>query len=96
MRYQTARAILEMQDRNIRKVNGIRMIEGNYEYRATYYGKFGAYFGIDRRVIGKRNFKFFCGVSADKCKNVCQVINLLNDEIKKHVAWENGLFLPTV
>lgn len=83
MSYKEARVLLDMQDRNIRKVDGLRMVDGDYEYRVTYFGWFAAYVGIDRRLIGKRNFKYFGGISAADCMTVQQVIDKVGAKIRR-------------
>lgn len=83
MTYENAKIILGLQNRNIRKVNGVRFVRDGYEYRITYFGGFAAYVGIDRRQLGKRNFKYFGGVSASDCWNVGQVMDKINLEVAK-------------
>lgn len=82
MTYENAKIIIGMQERNIRKVNGIRIEHNGYEYRITYRGGLSSYVAIDRRQIGKRNFKYFGGVGAYKCGTAGQVIELVMDEIR--------------
>lgn len=83
MNINTAYAIVNTQDRNLRRVDGIRFTDNGYEYRLTYRGGFANYVAIDRREIGKRNFKYFGGVGAYHCWNVKQVLELVRDEIRK-------------
>jgi len=82
MTYGTALTILQLQDRNIRKIDGVRMVKGNYEYRIKYFGGFASYVGIDRREIGKRNFKYFSCVGAAHCWSVQDVLKLVDEEIE--------------
>lgn len=74
MTYKNAMIILGTQQRNLRKVNNIRIEHNGYEYRITYVGGFGAYVAIDRREIGKRNFKYFGGIGAYNCWTADQVL----------------------
>lgn len=83
MNINTAYAIVNAQDRNIKRVDGIKFVENGYEYRLTYKGGFASYVAIDRREIGKRNFKYFGGVGAYHCWNVRQVLELVKEELNK-------------
>lgn len=83
MTYEEAKTILRMQDRRIRKIDGTRLFVGDFEYRISYYGGFASYVAIDRRQIGKRNFKYFSGVGAYNCWTVGEVLDLINEEIMK-------------
>lgn len=64
MNYITACNLLAYQRQRIRKVDNVRFIYGKHEYRLTYRGGFAEYIGIDRREIGKRNFKYYDGFGA--------------------------------
>ena len=86
MRLETAYAILNAQDKCIRKVNDRRFVYDGYEYRLMYGGGFAAYVGIDRREVGKRNFKYFSGVSAYDCLTVGQVMDKVMSRIKEKVG----------
>jgi hypothetical protein len=77
MTYEYAVRILGAQTRNLRKVNGTRFEYKGYEYRVTWYGGFASYVGIDRRQVGKRNFKDFAGAGASGCWTVQQVMELV-------------------
>ena len=81
MTYENAVIFLKAQDRNIRKVNGVKFIHKGYEYRLTYMGGFASYVGIDRREVGKRNFKYFGGVGAYNCWTVGQVMDMIKQEL---------------
>lgn len=83
MNINTAYAIVNAQDTNLRRVTGIKFVENGYEYRLTYRGGFASYVAIDRREVGKRNFKYFSGVGAYHCWIVKQVLELVRDEIRK-------------
>ena len=83
MNIKTAYGVLAMQDGNIRKVNNLRFVHGDYEYRLKYFGGFACYVGIDRRRIGKRNFEYFGGVGAYHCFTVGSVLSLVETEILK-------------
>ena len=86
MTYEYAKKFLQTQDRNIRRVNGIKIQHNGYEYRLTYKGGFASYVAIDRREIGRRNFKYFGGVGAYHCWTATQVIDLVMQEINKKTA----------
>ena len=86
MTYEQAVRTISIQEKNLRKLNGIRFIEGGYEYRITYRGGFAAYVAIDRRKVGTRNFYYFSGVGAYNCWLVSQVLDLIKAEIERKVA----------
>ena len=81
MTYKNAQILIEAQSHNLRKINDVRIEHDGYEYRVTYRGGFGSYVAIDRREIGKRNFKYFGGVGAYNCWNVDQVLQLVTAKI---------------
>ena len=69
MSYAHARVILAAQDRAVSKINGYRFLHGEYEYRLCYEGGFTCFISIERRQVGKRNFKWFHGYSAASCSS---------------------------
>ena len=81
MDFNMAFAIIGLQNKSISKVDGVKFILGKYEYRLIYRGGFGAYVGIDRREVGKRNFKYFGGVGAYHCGTVAEVAKLVVEYI---------------
>lgn len=81
MNIEFAKALLKTQDRNLRRIRNIRIYNNGYEYRINYEGGFAAYIAIDRREIGKRNFKYFGGVGAYNCVSVASAMKLVMDEI---------------
>ena len=83
MTYEYAVRFLKAQDRNIRKVNGVRFTRDGYEYRLKYMGGFASYVAIDRRRVGTRNFKYYGGVSAVHCWTVGDVMKLVEKEVDK-------------
>jgi len=86
MNIKTAYGVLAMQDGSLRKLNNLRFIHGDYEYRLTYGGGFACYIGIDRRRIGKRNFEYFGGVGAYHCLTIGSALKLIESEIEKRLA----------
>ena len=82
MTYTTAKTLLNLQERNISKINGTRLEHKGFEYKVTYMGGFGAYIAIDRRQIGKRNFKYFGGVSGAHCLTLNDALQLVENEIE--------------
>ena len=51
-KWRTAR-----RDRAMRSLNGYKFVRGGYEYRLGYSGGFAPCIFVDRRAVGKRNFK---------------------------------------
>lgn len=84
MTYEQAVKLIYTQERRIRKVDGVRFEYKGYEYRLTYFGGFAAYVGIDRRQVGKRNFKYFSGIGAHDCWTVGQVLEKARAEVLAH------------
>lgn len=83
MTYENAKILLGLQDRNLRKINGTRFDHNGFEYRLTYEGGFASGVCIDRREIGRRNFKYFSYVGGWKCGTVNQLMDLIMEEINK-------------
>lgn len=81
MTYGEACVILNMQDRKIRKINGFRFEHNGYEYRTTYCGGFCPMARLDRRAVGKRNFKWFDSVDISRCRNIKEVMEQINDAV---------------
>ena len=81
MTYENAKFILAMQHNALKKIRDVRFIHKNYEYRIDYRGGFASYIAIDRREVGKRNFKFFGGVGAYNCMSADDAMKLVYKEI---------------
>ncbi len=88
MTYQTAKSILDAQERNLRTLNNMRFIYLGFEYRLTYKGGFGAYLAIDRRRVGTRNFKYFPGLSLAHCRDYDDAAELLHAHLHKYAKLE--------
>ena len=83
MNYEQAVAFLGAQERNLRKINNVRFMHKGYEYRLKYEGGFAAFFAIERREVGKRNFKYYKGFGAYHCWNAQEALKMAMDEIEK-------------
>lgn len=66
--YSFAKALIDMQNKEIRKLHGFRFVENGYEYRLSYCGGFYAMMEIERREVGKRNFKWFRTIGCYGCR----------------------------
>ncbi len=86
MTYDFAIKLVQYQKRNLKKVNGIVIDHKGYQYRLTYYGGFSEYIAIDRRQIGKRNYKYFSGIGAYHCLSVAGAVAECMEEIKKKAS----------
>ena len=75
------KTLLELQDKNLKKLDNVRIKYNGYEYKLTYHSGFVCYIGIDRRLIGKRNFKYFCGFGAYNCVNVADALEQVKERI---------------
>lgn len=83
MTFQEAMNIVKEQRRCFRKINGLRFFDGGYEYRIRYEGGFAEFFSLERRQIGKRNFKYYTGTGAYDCMTADDVIAKLTGLMKK-------------
>lgn len=81
MTIEYARQFLAAQEKNISKLDNLRITKDGYEYRISYRGGFAAYFAIDRRKIGKRNFKYFGGVGGYDCFTAQAVLKKILEKI---------------
>ncbi len=86
MNYQTAKIIVNSQNRTFKNLKDVRIKFKGYEYRVQYKGGFAAYVAIDRREVGKRNFKYFSGICAVHCLTTMQVLDAVEREIKRKVG----------
>lgn len=75
MTYAMAKIILEGQHKALKKVDGTRFMHKGYEYKVVYEGGFSSYVGIYRRLVGKRNFKYFSGFGAYECGDASEVMS---------------------
>lgn len=82
MAYKNAVLLVQAQRRNIRKVGGIVIDHNGFQYRLTYKGGFAEYVAIDRREIGKRNYKYFGGFGAYHCVSAEQVLKMAMEKIE--------------
>ena len=81
MTYSEAVAVLDMQDRKIKKIDGTRFEHDGYEYRLKYEGGFTCFVAIERRRVGKRNFKYYKGFGAFGCWTVGDVMGKVWERI---------------
>lgn len=89
MTYETAKMLLTKQDRSLRMLNNLRFFLGDYEYRLTYVGGFAAYVAIDRRMIGKRNFKYYPTVDIHWCRTASEAFAEIIETIKERLERES-------
>ena len=78
-----ARVILATQNARISKLNNKRFVHKDYEYRLLYEGGFVPVITIERRQIGKRNFKYFDLVDVSRCYGQNGAMELVMNEIEK-------------
>ena len=81
-----ARTIVELQGRDLRKVDDLRIFAGGREYRVTYHGGLSAYMGIDVRDCGKRKFNYFGGVGGWDCLTVKDAVGKIEAYIQRKTA----------
>ena len=86
MNYNEAVAFLKVQDRSIRKINGVRFVHNGFEYRMKYEGGFASFVAIERREVGKRNFKYFKGFGAYNCWDAKAAMKMAMDIIEGKTA----------
>ena len=75
MNLSTARAIIGIQNRNLRNIKNYRVIAGGYEFRIDYEGGFASLVNIDYREVGRRNFKHFDCIGAYDCLTCNDALN---------------------
>ena len=81
MTVEYARQFISAQENNIKRLDNLRITKDGYEYRISYHGGFASYFAIDRREIGKRNFKYFGGVGGYDCFTAQAVLKKILEKI---------------
>ena len=79
----TARMILATQGIRISKLNKRRFFHNDFEYRLLYEGGFAPAITIERRQIGKRNFKYFDLVDVSRCYGQNGAMELVMNCINK-------------
>lgn len=75
MNIYVAGAIMESANKRLKKFNNVRFVDGNFEYRIKYSGGFVHLVDIDRREIGKRNFKYYTCFCGDDCLTIQDIID---------------------
>lgn len=70
MNINTAYGIIAGQTDRIRTLHGKRFEHKGYEYEIRYEGGFAAIVALYRRVLGRRNFKYFTCVGCYDCFGV--------------------------
>ena len=83
MRLETAYGILRVQDGGLRKVDDTRFVMNGYEYRLKYFGGFAPIVDIQRREVGRRNFKYYGSVGVHDLWTAGQVMDRVMEQIKK-------------
>ena len=78
-----ARMILATQNARISKLNNKRFVHNDFEYRLLYEGGFVPTITIERRQIGKRNFKYFDLVDVSRCYGQNGAMELVMNCINK-------------
>lgn len=93
MNLYTAQDLLNRQAKELRKINSIhnRFQYNGYEYRFTFEGGFSAAVRIDRREIGRRNFKYYLVVPCNKEKYWDSAYEKCVDEIAKREDKQRGV-----
>lgn len=83
MTYKEAVLFLGAQDRKLRKINKTRFVHDGYEYRLVYEGGFAPMVSIERRQVGRRNFKYFGGVGVFDCANIEKVMSRVMERVNR-------------
>jgi len=74
--------IIRDQRKELKKAHNKRFFIDDMEYKLDYEGGFAEGFGIYRRPVGARNFKYVIGFSAYKFRTKEQVISFAKSVIK--------------
>lgn len=80
MNISIAKTIVAIQEKRLSAIKDIRFVCDKYEYRANYEGGFACYIAVDRREVGKRNFKYFGGLAGYKYATAQDAINAIIDK----------------
>ena len=80
MNISIAKTIVAIQEKKLNAIKDVKFVCGKYEYRANYEGGFACYIAVDRREIGKRNFKYFTGIAGYKYATAQDAINAIVDK----------------
>ena len=83
MNIGVARAILGIQDKNLRKLRDTRFTYKDKEFRVSYQGGFSAFTEIKYRPVGKRNFLHYGGFGAYDCTTAQEALSKAIDIIKE-------------
>lgn len=90
MEPKRAITILELQNRELRKLNNLRFLVDGYEYRLTYRGGFAPFISIDRRKIGARKFEYFPGLDAKHFQSADQALKEAETWIRQKIGKTGG------
>ncbi len=81
MDINVARALIQIQDRRISKLDGKRFIYKGFEYEFRFEGGFACFVGVYRRQIGRRNFKYFDGEGCWDCHTAEEAVKKLTKKL---------------
>ena len=79
MTHDMAVSVAKFQIGEVKKVNGSRFFSNGYEYKVKYEGGFSMFASVWKRPVGKRNFKYCCGMGLYHCVNSIQALHKLID-----------------
>ena len=82
----TVREFCARQAYSLKALNNTRIFYNGYEYRVTFSGGISCYMAIDRREIGKRNFKYFGGFGAYKYSSPNEALDRIREMIRNDVS----------
>lgn len=81
MDINVARALVQIQDRRISKLNGLRFTHKGYEYEIRFEGGFACMVSLYRRELGRRNFKYFDGAGCWDCHTAEEAVKKLTKKL---------------
>lgn len=79
MNYKDAMSILRKQEKELKKCNDLRLYHKGYEYRLKYMPGFAPCVAIDRREVGRRNFKYFKTLDVSKVRRFDDLMTMVNE-----------------
>ena len=82
----TVREFVARQEYSLKALNNTRIFCNGYEYRITFRGGISCYMAIDRREMGKRNFKYFGGFAAYKYGSPDEALEKIREMIRNDVS----------
>lgn len=80
-----AKSLVEFQHKTFASLHNFRFTVDKYEYRIKYEGGFACMFKIDRREVGKKNFKYWNSIGGWQYSSASDILEKIKEKIDKEV-----------